>query len=131
MKTLSEAIKNFSDREKQRESMELLYASISPLSDECFNDVNPNNVRLTKRTLLEVTVYMKYLRKFPFQLLNKLKKQKVFQNSLYEMLRKALGNAADADMTFAWKTFMLDTSPTDIFRLKEKRPGFCFYLFFL
>lgn len=39
------------------------------------------------------------------------------------MLRKALGDAADSDMAFAWKTLLFDTTSTDIFGLKEKRPG--------
>lgn len=55
VKTLSEAIKNFSDHEKQRESIELLYISMSPVGDELITDSDTGTrFRLTKRKLHEV-----------------------------------------------------------------------------
>lgn len=55
--------------------------------------------------------------------------KKIFQNSLYDMLRKALSNSNELsnhlwDVSFAWKTFLFDTSPNDIFGIRgERRPG--------
>lgn len=54
---------------------------------------------------------------------------KIFQNSLYEMLRKVLPNSNEMsnllwDVAFAWKTFLFDNSSNDIFGVRgERRPG--------
>lgn len=96
-KCLNEAIKNFSDPDKQKASMDLLFARISPLTDDYrFNKDSPE---LSSRSLYDT-----------------------FQSSLYEMLRKALSDSADADMAYAWKTFMFDATSNDLFLLKDKRP---------
>jgi len=47
---------------------------------------------------------------------------KTFQNSLYEMLRKALGEQVDPEMAFAWRVFLFDFITPDILSLKERRP---------
>lgn len=39
------------------------------------------------------------------------------------MLRRAFGDVVDAEIAFAWKSFLFDTSNNDVFGLKEKRPG--------
>lgn len=62
VKTLAEAIKNFSDGERQRESIELLYISMSPITDDILNDTSDGTTgatsfRLTKRKLHEVYKY--------------------------------------------------------------------------
>lgn len=77
--------------------MDLLFARISPLTDDYRFDKELKE--LSSRSLFET-----------------------FQNSLFEMLRKALNDVADSDMAYAWKTFMFDTSANDLFLLKEKRP---------
>ncbi|RNA34371.1 androglobin-like isoform X5 [Brachionus plicatilis] len=96
-KCLNEAIKNFNDPEKQKASMDLLYARISPLTDDY--RFNEDLKELSSRSLYDT-----------------------FQSSFYEMLRKALNDVADSDMAYAWKTFMFDTTSSDLFLLKDKRP---------
>ncbi|CAF0778069.1 unnamed protein product [Brachionus calyciflorus] len=97
-KCLNEAIKNFSESQKQKETIDLLYTSISPLTDAYLNEGSARK-DLTIRNLYDT-----------------------FQNSLYEMLRKSLGDIADGDMAFAWKVFMNDCTALDLFNLKERRP---------
>ena len=97
LKSLLEAIKSFSDPAKQKEALNLLYASISPLTDAYLND---KKKKLSKRTLNES-----------------------FQIALYELLKKVLGDTADMEMAYAWKVFLLDTKHSDILGVRERRPG--------
>jgi hypothetical protein len=54
MRCLSESVRMFNDPAKQKEGLDLLNASISPLTDAYLtNDENSKN-KLTKRTLYEV-----------------------------------------------------------------------------
>ena len=41
---------------------------------------------------------------------------------MYEMLKKALGDQADAHIAYAWKVFLNDFLNTDVLGLREKRP---------
>jgi hypothetical protein len=97
LKSLIEAIKSFSDPAKQKETLNLLYANISPLTDAYLND---KKKKLSKRTLNES-----------------------FQTALYELLKKVLGDAADIEMAYAWKVFLLDTIHKDVLGVRERRPG--------
>lgn len=56
MKSLSEAIKSFSDSERQREALELLYISMSPITDDYLTDSDGVIFKLTKRKLHEVII---------------------------------------------------------------------------
>lgn len=77
--------------------MDVLFARISPLTENY--RFNNDSIELSSRNLYDT-----------------------FQSSLYEMLRKALSDSADADMAYAWKTFMFDTTSNDLFLVKDKRP---------
>jgi hypothetical protein len=51
---MNEAIKNFSDYEKQKETIDLMYASMSPVTDEYLDGLDKKNGILAKRSLHEV-----------------------------------------------------------------------------
>jgi hypothetical protein len=74
MRSIAEAIKYFSDPEKQKPMLDLLNTSISPLTDAYLNERGPDGVKkLSKKNLIEVGVYLlaKILRqslKFVFNL---------------------------------------------------------------
>lgn len=55
MRSLSEAVRSFNDAQKQKESIDLLYASISPLTDAYLSVTNTETqTHLSKRNLHEV-----------------------------------------------------------------------------
>jgi hypothetical protein len=39
------------------------------------------------------------------------------------MIHKALGDSIDSEIASAWKVFLFDCSPNDVFNIKERRPG--------
>jgi hypothetical protein len=53
MKSLTEAIKSFVDVTKQKQTLELLYASVSPLTD-AYLAKNQYNESFTRRSLYDV-----------------------------------------------------------------------------
>lgn len=53
MKSLTEAIKSFVDVTKQKQTMELLYASVSPLTD-AYLAKNQYSESFTRRSLYDV-----------------------------------------------------------------------------
>jgi hypothetical protein len=57
MRSLSEAIKYFNDPEKQKPTLELLNASISPLTDAYLGSVEGDK-KLSKKMLIEVCCFI-------------------------------------------------------------------------
>ncbi len=39
------------------------------------------------------------------------------------MVQKAMGEYIDSETALAWKVFLFDYSPNDVFNIKERRPG--------
>ena len=56
VKCLSDATKSFVESDKQNQSIELLYASISPLTDAYLHNSSKKEERISKRNLLEVYI---------------------------------------------------------------------------
>ncbi len=56
MRSLSESIKYFNDPEKQKPTLELLNASISPLTDAYLNS-GQGGTKLSKKMLMEVCFF--------------------------------------------------------------------------
>ena len=54
IKCLSDATKSFMEPEKQSQAIELLYSSISPMTDAYLHNRDPNQETISRRNLLEV-----------------------------------------------------------------------------
>ena len=57
VKCLADATKTFIEPDKQMQAIELLYASISPMTDAYLNKVNKKGELISRRTLLDVILY--------------------------------------------------------------------------
>jgi len=57
VKCLADATKTFIEPDKQMQAIELLYASISPMTDAYLNKVNQKGEHISRRTLLDVILY--------------------------------------------------------------------------
>jgi hypothetical protein len=70
MKCLSEAVRSFSDPQRQKESLDLLLASMSPLTDSYLNkdedDDETTKDNISKKNLYEVTINELFLFKITF-----------------------------------------------------------------
>ena len=86
---------------------------MNPLTDEYLNGLDKKNSILAKRNLNEVKMRIYKILFFLLLLLICilngliLNFSKTFQNSLYEMLRRAFADAADQEIAFAWKSFLI------------------------
>lgn len=100
VKSLGEAAKNFSDASRQKQLLEQLDLSMSPLPDTRFiREKKKQEGGISKRNLAES-----------------------FNLAVYEMLKKALGEQVDAELAFAWKVFLNDHVNVDVLNLKDRRP---------
>ena len=70
MKCLSEAVRSFSDPQRQKESLDLLLASMSPLTDSYLNkdedDDETTKDNISKKNLYEVIINELFLFKIIF-----------------------------------------------------------------
>ena len=70
MKCLSEAVRSFSDPQRQKESLDLLLASMSPLTDSYLNkdedDDETTKDNISKKNLYEVIINELFLFKITF-----------------------------------------------------------------
>jgi hypothetical protein len=119
MKCLNESVKNFNMIDKQAFCMDQLFTSISPLVD----DAKIIGSQLSKRVLQDVRSFFDGANLRSSRPEISLSNRKVFNAALYETLRKALAEQADADIAFAWRVFNADFVVSDNFGLKEKRPS--------
>ncbi len=97
MKCLADAVRAFNDPSRQKQALAALTNAIGPLIDPCLS-LESNSKALTKKNLHEH-----------------------FKPALYELLNKALPEAAETE-TFAWRVLLGDATTKDPFNLREKRP---------
>lgn len=116
-KSVSESIKNFTDKLRQKESFDLLMNSISPLNDAYLQQKDRSLSIVSDDQLRQLPAIDK-----PNQIsLSKRNLYDTFMNAFYDTLKKALGDSVDHETAFAWKVFLLDTisSSSDVFTIKD------------